>query len=1118
MGVKTYDSSTISAFPDGFKMELPEGFRIDTEYDDDMNEVYHLRGGFFINDDGDETFGFSGSFIAFNVDITGEGDRTKLQDRSDPEFILNQVSKGIMENLQEKFGTGKSLKLYNSFPSATIMKFYQPIQFFGVTLDAYIFMVLVEVNENTIYGFNTVYQVDSAGSEDFYKHLLDVTKSIRVNGKPIDTGKLTPKKLEKALDMELDEDAEALDLGLSVGINFKNGDEELQYTINSDGSITSPDGEVLPPYDPDEEADSFSDAFASNDDYKEVRFSDDDNRTVIVDNKWSFKLPVGVDLKFDTEHMDIMGSNTTAQYVLLGMNQNGKDYFDFELHTRFDFGMGTDLDVLGCRHDNDVISGNAQQRIILDGDDLFVDFVNKSIFFTRSMVIIRVRGEDLRPWDFVMGVSSLDEDQTSRWDDIKNLMNELAGSIRLLDGAKQTAKKKKISSKNEASDPDFIVERGVLRKYIGKKSDIVIPDGVKEIADSTFSGFSKLESVVVPEGVKRIGDRCFENCINLRNCYLPDSLEEVGGYAFVDCRKLKELYLSDNIKAIGGSAFSECFVLKDIKIPKNIRAIDSFTFKNCDAFKHIVIPKGVESIGFSAFAGCDDMEYLFIPESVTDISVDFMENHPFAGSEKMTIYTPAGSYAQKFADEKGIPYRNEDNGKVTADNTEVRSESTDARSKSGDSAASNEGLTYAPSDESIYPHYNSRDELIAALQQKGIKPDDIAVSNDVLPAGTIIDVNNLCSSEEIAGLEELIDYYGTPITAEEAIGKTLKKKTKAITAISKKMLDMSISPNDSIPDDHNTSKIDVIEMIDDMRSLIASQNMKVQGLMEYFDKMEEREKKEKAERKKKKEQAASAEKSETDKTNLFIVVCNETKINAKGMTASKFNRLYGDFFPAYTKDELWAARKEMLSAMKDEDRCKYYYEDFRKRPIEDRFDIATKSLFVRGINDNHDSVRSSKQALDIASEWFTADEMVSVEKMLKNELMKLNNRITEQFSWAEKEWMDYSTAKKYLEIVIYYYEDARDIMHDDCKMFQVKKLCSIGYLFYAVVLRQKGLMPLVVPVMDHASYYWGVPQSEIWKDAFNNNVRNFYKYLDDEDVPEYAREAIRIASNDYPDA
>lgn len=50
IGKQLYDYRSVNIFPEHFKMELPDGYRIDTEYDDEFNEVYHLRGDFYIND------------------------------------------------------------------------------------------------------------------------------------------------------------------------------------------------------------------------------------------------------------------------------------------------------------------------------------------------------------------------------------------------------------------------------------------------------------------------------------------------------------------------------------------------------------------------------------------------------------------------------------------------------------------------------------------------------------------------------------------------------------------------------------------------------------------------------------------------------------------------------------------------------------------------------------------------------------------------------------------------------------------------------------------------------------------------------------------------------------
>lgn len=762
MAKKTYDNSMVDSFPKNFKMELPDGYRIDIDYDEEGEQIANLRGGFSINDEGEETSEFSAAFITMNSTIENREEMIKegkLKDHFVPGMMMEQVAEGVMTQLQEQFGPGTRLNMYGSYPASVIMKFYKPFMIFGVTLESYVVMCLVEVTENLFFGFNTVYQNNDEGNGTFFKHLLNVIKAVRVSGKPIDTGKLTPKKLEEALSIEPGDDVEALDLGLSIGINFQNGDEEISYTLNNDGSITGPDGDEVPPYEEEEEENPFFGLFSSFNEMNGPKISEEDSRKVIVDNKWSFRLPDGLDLLFDESHVDIMGSDTTANYVVKGLQYDGRYFFDFELRERFEDGISTDVDVLGCRYDNDAISGNAQQKKIKDDDDLYVDLINKPIFFFNSMVSIRVRGEDIRPWDFTAGLKSSDEDMTSKWDEVKVLINELAESIQLLDSTKK-ATKKKSKKTDDTSDPDFIIQNGVLRKYIGDKRNIVIPDGVKELADSVFSGFSKIKSVVVPEGVKKIGRRCFENCTHLKNCYLPDSLEQIGGYAFVDCHELKEVYLSDKIKSLGDSTFSECFALRDVRLPKKINEIDSFAFKNCDAFSHIVIPEGVKSIGASSFTSCDNLEYLFIPASVTEITTDFMNNHPFAGNEKMTIHTPEGSFAQKFAEENGIPYQNASKGKVTADNAGASTKSAGTQSGSAASGTNNSGLTFATPDESLYSHYDSK-SVSASTNFLGMKIERRSSGTDYQFYQLADDLGDDASEELKSAVSQLSDTGAT---------------------------------------------------------------------------------------------------------------------------------------------------------------------------------------------------------------------------------------------------------------------------------------------------------------------------------------------------------------------
>ena len=59
---------------------------------------------------------------------------------------------------------------------------------------------------------------------------------------------------------------------------------------------------------------------------------------------------------------------------------------------------------------------------------------------------------------------------------------------------------------------DFVIENGVLIKYVGHGGDVVIPEGVKEIGYSAFYNCKSLASVTIPDSVTEIGWRAFEGC------------------------------------------------------------------------------------------------------------------------------------------------------------------------------------------------------------------------------------------------------------------------------------------------------------------------------------------------------------------------------------------------------------------------------------------------------------------------------------------------------------------------------------------------------------------------------------------------------------------------------
>ena len=96
--------------------------------------------------------------------------------------------------------------------------------------------------------------------------------------------------------------------------------------------------------------------------------------------------------------------------------------------------------------------------------------------------------------------------------------------------------------------------------------------------------------------------------------------------------------------------FSNCVGLTDVGIPESVKSISTFAFFNCSNLANMTIPEGVTIIEENAFCGCSKLSDIIIPDSVTQISA------AFSRCSKLTIHAPADSYAERYAEENGIPF------------------------------------------------------------------------------------------------------------------------------------------------------------------------------------------------------------------------------------------------------------------------------------------------------------------------------------------------------------------------------------------------------------------------------------------------------------------------------
>ncbi len=191
-----------------------------------------------------------------------------------------------------------------------------------------------------------------------------------------------------------------------------------------------------------------------------------------------------------------------------------------------------------------------------------------------------------------------------------------------------------------------------LQSYSGEAESIIIPEEINGrkitvIGEEAFVNEEQLKSIVIPDTVTEIQSFVFVNSNNLECVVMSKNIEKIGERAFMGT-SCYEIELPDTLKELGDGAFSTC-KLNEVVIPGSIKVIRKGSFFSSKQLQKVVIEEGVEVIEKEAFEQCGMLESVTIPTSVTEIT------KPFHNSDNVTIYTPAGSYAETWAAENGVP-------------------------------------------------------------------------------------------------------------------------------------------------------------------------------------------------------------------------------------------------------------------------------------------------------------------------------------------------------------------------------------------------------------------------------------------------------------------------------
>lgn len=170
----------------------------------------------------------------------------------------------------------------------------------------------------------------------------------------------------------------------------------------------------------------------------------------------------------------------------------------------------------------------------------------------------------------------------------------------------------KLSGKLNSEDMTCIKERLTMLREIDL-SELNWPD----IPEKQFYEKKTLERVILPNNVKTIGNSAFSGCQQLRPVIFPNTLESIGTYAFYQTYKIGDVVLPEGLTFMDNYAFNESR-LTSVTFPSTLKTINTGCFYGCGYLRNITFNNQV-TIESYAFYRCGALTNLKFPKTLYTI-------------------------------------------------------------------------------------------------------------------------------------------------------------------------------------------------------------------------------------------------------------------------------------------------------------------------------------------------------------------------------------------------------------------------------------------------------------------------------------------------------------------
>ena len=117
---------------------------------------------------------------------------------------------------------------------------------------------------------------------------------------------------------------------------------------------------------------------------------------------------------------------------------------------------------------------------------------------------------------------------------------------------------------------DFVIENGVLKKYVGTDADVVVPEGVTEIGENAFAKRSFVRSIRIPSSVKKVNSYAFNTGSAIEELIFSGGFCSFERFSFYGCQDLKTLVLPERPVFPLGNPLLYCDHLERIVLPDSM--------------------------------------------------------------------------------------------------------------------------------------------------------------------------------------------------------------------------------------------------------------------------------------------------------------------------------------------------------------------------------------------------------------------------------------------------------------------------------------------------------------------------------------------------------------------